>query len=103
MQLQGVHLPTFHCVLMAQYVCWAELAYIQLLTPRASFLGHLGGILAGACAALNLTIACISMGCDQCPRYTWQTGPQQHMTPQLPLQGCCTCTSWRAAFPCRAA
>ncbi len=30
-----------------QYVCWAELAYIQLLTPRASFLGHLGGILAG--------------------------------------------------------
>ena len=31
----------------AQYVCWAELAYIQLLTPQASFLGHLGGILAG--------------------------------------------------------
>ena len=30
-----------------QYVCWAELVYIQLLTPRASFLGHLGGILAG--------------------------------------------------------
>lgn len=30
-----------------QYVCWAELAYIQLLTPKASFLGHLGGILAG--------------------------------------------------------
>ena len=30
-----------------QYVCWAELLYIQLLTPRASFVGHLGGILAG--------------------------------------------------------
>ena len=30
-----------------QYVCWAELLYIQLLTPKASFLGHLGGILAG--------------------------------------------------------
>ena len=30
-----------------QYVCWAELLYIQLLTPQASFLGHLGGILAG--------------------------------------------------------
>ena len=30
-----------------QYVCWAELLYIQLLTPRASFLGHLGGISAG--------------------------------------------------------
>lgn len=28
-------------------MCWAELAYIQLLTPKASFLGHLGGILAG--------------------------------------------------------
>ena len=31
----------------AQYVCCAELLYIQLLTPQASFLGHLGGILAG--------------------------------------------------------
>ena len=30
-----------------QYVTWAELIYIQLLTPRASFLGHLAGILAG--------------------------------------------------------
>lgn len=30
-----------------QYVCWAELLYIQLLTPQASFVGHLGGILAG--------------------------------------------------------
>ncbi len=30
-----------------QYVCWAELLYIQLLTPKASFMGHLGGILAG--------------------------------------------------------
>ncbi|CAL8464708.1 g4243 [Coccomyxa elongata] len=36
----GIALPT-------KYVCWAELAYIQLLTPKASFLGHLGGILAG--------------------------------------------------------
>ncbi|CAL5224585.1 g7292 [Coccomyxa viridis] len=36
----GFELPT-------KYVCWAELAYIQLLTPQASFLGHLGGILAG--------------------------------------------------------
>ena len=30
-----------------QYVTWAELLYIQLLTPNASFLGHLAGILAG--------------------------------------------------------
>jgi hypothetical protein len=35
------------CCACLQYVCWAELAYIQLLTPKASFLGHLGGILAG--------------------------------------------------------
>lgn len=36
----GISLPT-------KYVTWAELIYIQLLTPRASFLGHLAGILAG--------------------------------------------------------
>lgn len=35
-----------HACLM-QYVTWAELIYIQLLTPNASFLGHLAGILAG--------------------------------------------------------
>ena len=32
---------------MVQYACWAELALIQLVTPRASFIGHLGGICAG--------------------------------------------------------
>lgn len=36
----GISLPT-------KYVTWAELIYIQLLTPNASFLGHLAGILAG--------------------------------------------------------
>lgn len=36
----GISLPT-------KYVTWAELLYIQLLTPNASFLGHLAGILAG--------------------------------------------------------
>ncbi len=30
-----------------QYVCWAELLYLQLLVPNASFMGHLCGILAG--------------------------------------------------------
>ena len=35
------------CLLCLQYVTWAELIYIQLLTPNASFLGHLAGILAG--------------------------------------------------------
>ena len=34
-------------LLCLQYVTWAELIYIQLLTPNASFLGHLAGILAG--------------------------------------------------------
>ena len=39
-----------HCrrhTCLVQYVTWAELIYIQLLTPNASFLGHLAGILAG--------------------------------------------------------
>ena len=36
-----------------QYVTWAELLYIQLLTPNASFLGHLAGILAGM---LHITV-----------------------------------------------
>ena len=49
-QHQG-HDSSLNVVFSAQYVCWAELLYIQLLTPRASFLGHLGGILAGACDA----------------------------------------------------
>ena len=31
----------------AQYVCWLELAYVQLVAPRASLLCHLAGILAG--------------------------------------------------------
>ena len=44
----GMHVPqTDYFSVPVQYVCWAELLYIQLLTPKASFLGHLGGILAG--------------------------------------------------------
>jgi len=31
----------------AKYVCWVELIVISVLTPNASFLGHLAGILAG--------------------------------------------------------
>ncbi|CAN1187992.1 Rhomboid-like protein 14, mitochondrial [Linum perenne] len=31
----------------ARYAAWAELVLIQLVAPDASFLGHLGGILAG--------------------------------------------------------
>jgi len=30
-----------------RYAAWLELVIIQLLTPNASFTGHLGGILAG--------------------------------------------------------
>ena len=32
---------------VVQYASWAELFYIQLISPRAAFLGHVGGILAG--------------------------------------------------------
>lgn len=39
-EVLGMRLPT-------KYVCWAELLYLQLLVPNASFMGHLCGILAG--------------------------------------------------------
>ncbi|KAG0477639.1 hypothetical protein HPP92_012358 [Vanilla planifolia] len=38
--LHGVLIPT-------RYAAWAELILIQLFVPRVSFIGHLGGILAG--------------------------------------------------------
>uniref|UniRef100_A0A915PM49 Peptidase S54 rhomboid domain-containing protein n=1 Tax=Setaria digitata TaxID=48799 RepID=A0A915PM49_9BILA len=31
----------------SQYACWAELFLLQLLTPNASFIGHLSGIIVG--------------------------------------------------------
>ncbi|KAF8385055.1 hypothetical protein PRIPAC_74197 [Pristionchus pacificus] len=31
----------------SRYACWAELILIQILSPNASFVGHLAGILAG--------------------------------------------------------
>lgn len=34
-------------VLPARYAAWAELLLIQMFVPNVSFLGHLGGILAG--------------------------------------------------------
>uniref|UniRef100_A0A7N0ZVL1 RanBP2-type domain-containing protein n=1 Tax=Kalanchoe fedtschenkoi TaxID=63787 RepID=A0A7N0ZVL1_KALFE len=34
-------------ILPAKYAAWAELILIQMLVPNVSFLGHLGGILAG--------------------------------------------------------
>ncbi|KAL8153179.1 hypothetical protein V2J09_010939 [Rumex salicifolius] len=34
-------------ILPSKYVAWAELFIIQLIEPNVSFLGHLGGILAG--------------------------------------------------------
>ena len=40
-------LATQAMVTIVQWVTWAELIYMQLLTPNASFLGHLAGILAG--------------------------------------------------------
>ncbi len=35
------------CVACAQYLCWVELVLAQVLTPNASLVGHLSGILAG--------------------------------------------------------
>ena len=36
----GLLIPT-------QYAAWAELILIQIITPYASFMGHLGGIISG--------------------------------------------------------
>lgn len=36
------------------YIVWAELALIQLITPNASFLGHLAGILVGLAYVHNI-------------------------------------------------
>ena len=41
-----------------KYVAWLELVLIQVLTPRASFVGHLCGILAGAGPRAILAWAC---------------------------------------------
>nr|CAD7432320.1 unnamed protein product [Timema monikensis] len=34
-------------LLPVRYAAWAELVLIHILVPRASFMGHLAGILAG--------------------------------------------------------
>ena len=31
----------------SKYIVWAELLYIQMISPNASFVGHLAGILVG--------------------------------------------------------
>ena len=36
-----------YCCGSAQYMAWVELVVISVVTPNASFLGHLAGILAG--------------------------------------------------------
>ena len=46
--MQGTCTIGYYNLLVAlQYVTWAELVYIQFISPQASFLGHLSGILAG--------------------------------------------------------
>lgn len=44
----GAPVPLAHSTPASpQYVCWAELFLVQFVMPRASFTGHLAGILAG--------------------------------------------------------
>lgn len=47
-QFSGDHFTYVHGIVVpARYAAWAELVLIQLFVPGVSFLGHLGGILAG--------------------------------------------------------
>ncbi|KAL6781524.1 hypothetical protein ACKKBG_A11510 [Auxenochlorella protothecoides x Auxenochlorella symbiontica] len=50
----GITLPS-------KYVCWAELFLVQFMMPRASFVGHLAGILAGL-AHVYLVRPCLLAG-----------------------------------------
>ncbi|KAK9080081.1 hypothetical protein SSX86_001756 [Deinandra increscens subsp. villosa] len=43
----GSHSNIYGVPVPAKYAAWAELIIIQLLVPGVSFMGHLGGILAG--------------------------------------------------------
>ncbi|KAK9790945.1 hypothetical protein WJX73_005858 [Symbiochloris irregularis] len=44
---QATHHEVWGIRMPGKYVCWVELILIQLVTPRASLLGHFSGILAG--------------------------------------------------------
>ena len=70
-------------MLHVQYVCWAELLYIQLLTPRASFVGHLGGILAGLLHVNVLERLTLSGGSRALP---FRSGILLHSVPELRSQ-----------------
>lgn len=52
--LHGIRVPSSHAA-------WLELILIQMVSPGASFLGHLGGILAGL---LFLRLKCTNSGSD---------------------------------------
>lgn len=60
----------------AQYVCWAELFLVQFMMPRASFVGHLAGILAGL-AHVYLVRPCLLAGPGG-TRAWWRATPRTH-------------------------
>lgn len=70
--LSAVHHNTLS-ISCLQYVAWVELVIISLVTPNASFLGHLAGILAGL-----LHIAVIDRGAGDhvsCPQQAPRSFP----------------------------
>ncbi len=70
--LYGIYVPTKHAA-------WAELVLISLITPNASFVGHLAGILAGilyvhALPAFSRLASRLDEGRGAAPTYTYARG-----------------------------
>ncbi|RMZ54848.1 hypothetical protein APUTEX25_000365 [Auxenochlorella protothecoides] len=70
----GITLPS-------KYVCWAELFLVQFMMPRASFVGHLAGILAGL-AHVYLVRPCLLAGPGG-TRAWWRATPRTHGSGRL--------------------
>jgi hypothetical protein len=60
--------------IVSKYVCWFELVIISLITPNASFLGHLAGILAGVTYMRNQKSLNAFFNFSNSRRYTYHTG-----------------------------
>lgn len=63
--------PVMGFMVPAKYAAWCELVLISLITPNASFLGHLAGILAGW---LYVHIPALLPAIPSAARYTYSSG-----------------------------
>lgn len=58
----------------SRYACWAELLLIQLVTPNASFTGHLAGILVGLAYVWGPLRSLTDVLVPSAPSYTYWSG-----------------------------